>query len=198
MRLTAKEAATILGVSDRTVRLKLARGQLKGVKLPDPTTGADTWFVDLPDEKIRPPAGSDPTPLWIGPGPGSPYAGKPSIPWQLHQEMIEKLHRENLELAGRCGYLQARVQDLEASNTRLLERIALLDAPNVELSEIGNRPISGQNGQDSGTQTVSETLEEQLEAGRESGASAPPAANGKEGSLGGPLKRFWCWLTQPV
>ena len=34
-------------------------------------------------------------------------------------ELVKQLHRENVELAGRCGFLQARVQDLEREN-RLL------------------------------------------------------------------------------
>ncbi len=145
MRVTAKEAAAILGVSDRTIRLKLAKGQLSGVKLPDPTTGADTWFVDLPEDPIQPPFGSTPTSPRLDPEIGLPEAGNvPSsghpddgggwISFAAHQEMVERLHRENLELAGRVGFYQAKLQESAARLELAEARITLLEAPKPETS----------------------------------------------------------------
>ncbi len=61
--------------------------------------------------------------------------------------LIDRLSRENVELAGRVGFLQSEVLHLE-------ERIALLEAPKPEASDplpasTSNHPAHLQNGQDS-------------------------------------------------
>ena len=62
--------------------------------------------------------------------------------------VIERLHRENVELAGRCGFYQSEIQHLK-------ERITLLEAPKPDPSdpaptELANRSAPEQNGLRSG------------------------------------------------
>lgn len=57
-----------------------------------------------------------------------------AIPKALKQalEMVEKLHRENLELAGRVGWAMGQLESTRAQLTQAHQRIALLEAPKVD------------------------------------------------------------------
>ena len=139
----------------------------------------------------------DDIPIHIGQGdPHLVYRISPSafeafrtITDQLQQEKVQ-LNRENLELAGRLGFYQSEIQHLQARLRAAEEEIRLLKAPTEvssgESSERNSGSITEQNGQDSGTQAVSE-IPEESETGRRSEASAPVC---------GPFKRFWRRLTQ--
>jgi hypothetical protein len=158
MRLTAKEYAQRSGLNPRTVRLKLASGDLPGFKGTDPITGSPTWFVEVPDSAGDPggdPAGMsgmcDPTTrievadhLDLASGqldPASRMAhanqedhppGSGWISFDQHQSIVDRYHRENLELAGRIGFLQNEVVRLGESNRLLEAKLALLEAPKIE------------------------------------------------------------------
>ena len=137
MRVRASELAQRLGVTDRYIRHRLAKGKFKGFKEFDPEVGAEVWWVELPDppEESDPDQNQDQIPdLAVDDGPPTTSGGRqegeadPDLggsPWQL----VDKLYRDNLELAGRLGFYQAKIQELETSQTKLLERIALLEAP---------------------------------------------------------------------
>jgi hypothetical protein len=113
-------------------------------------------------------------------------------------ERLDRAHRDNLELAGRCGFYQAENLQLKSQVQAMQVRILELEAPKVASAEMSNYSAPEQNGQDSGSQAVSAVSEEQPEAGRRCEVSAPPATNGQEGSSGGAFKRFWRWLARPV
>ncbi len=121
MKLTVKQYAAYAGIAERTVRDKLARGVLTGGKEPDPVTGIDVWWIELPDAADPPlPAATPPVDA------ADPPEGVGNVAFievlNRHQETIEKLHRENVELAGRLGFYQARNQELE-------RRVLELEAP---------------------------------------------------------------------
>ena len=155
MRLTAKEYAQRFGLNPRTVRLKLASGDLPGFKGTDPITGSPTWFVEVPDSAGGPcgdPAGirdpttrievanhldlpfgqSDPTSRLENANQEDLPPGSGWISFNQHQSIVDRYHRENLELAGRIGFLQNEVVRLGESNRLLEAKIALLEAPKVE------------------------------------------------------------------
>ena len=130
MRQTVREYAIAHGVSDRTVRLKLARGKLPGGKTTDPVTGLEVWYVDVSEE-----GGRIPDPNAVGSDPGVHLVDDPTstdLAWASFQEVIEKQQQQLIELAGRCGFYQAKLQEAEA-------KIALLEAPKSS-SERGSRP----------------------------------------------------------
>jgi hypothetical protein len=166
MLITARDYAARKGVHPRTIKLRLAEGKLPGTKIVD-ANGVETWYVDVPDDQgigIDNPAmvGSD-HPIDQG------QAGKDQLPagsdqreagsaWIFLKDLVEQLrgenqslHRENLELAGRCGFLQNEViqlrQQLESAQHQLTtahEQIALLEAPKMEavssVQEPGRKP----------------------------------------------------------
>lgn len=135
MRVTAKQAAEILGISSRAVRLRLQKGTLAGFQAVDDATGVATWMVELPDaegEGVPPQEAIDPPSdhyLPEGESMGVPSLDQIGNIVITFQHAMERLHRENLELAGRCGYYQSRCQELES-------RVALLEAPKPEPADI--------------------------------------------------------------
>ncbi len=209
-RLTAKEYAAQFGLSPRTVRFKLQRQELPGGKEFDPVTGIPTWYVFLAEDEEEIAnqvaiiadhpelsANHPVTNRMVG-SEGLATIGAAN-PWEYlermqkeHQAVVDRMHRENIELAGRCGFLQARVQDLEAE-------MRLLKAPaETPAAEVTNHSVPEQNGQDWGSHAVSAKPKEQPETGRGPEASAPPVINDQEASSCGAFKRLWRWLTQPV
>jgi excisionase family DNA binding protein len=121
--MTAQEAAEELGMNERTIRKWLAKGRLQG------EYDGRSWTVYLPDDGPGRRAGRS--------GQGGPEAG--TGPGRAgkgpeHAELIaalEKIQHENVQLAARCGYLQAR---LEAAERQVLA----LSAP-AETREGGDR-----------------------------------------------------------
>jgi hypothetical protein len=115
MRITAREYAQWRGVTVRAVRMQLQKGKLPGVKELDPDTGAEVWWVELPDPQEAVGSRSE-APMTL-PGSAAEDGGRS---WEGH--LIEQLHQENLELAGRVGFLQAKLQEAET-------KLALREAP---------------------------------------------------------------------
>ena len=88
-------------MNERTVRKWLVKGKLQG------HYDGRTWTVYLED------MGPEQTGTRYhqpGPGPERPSGG-PDVAALV--AALERSQRENVELAGRCGFLQARVQQLE-------------------------------------------------------------------------------------
>ena len=131
--VTAAEAAVILGLSERTVLRRLKQGKLQGYKV-DAGRGT-VWRVLLDGMATTPPTGDDAMAVMRATPTGT-ADGMPSAPPALaefahavidelrqeYREELERLRRENQQLAGQVGFLQARVQDQE-------RQIALLMAP---------------------------------------------------------------------
>ncbi len=146
MHVTVKEYAARTGISGRTIREKLARGQLAGFKQKDPTTGTDTWFVALTDTAVAelPTHGKEGAPSLhpVAANSSAPQQ-EASVPRFVITELLEKLnrledavermHRENVELAGRVGFYQAKLQEAET-------KIALLGAPQAVSQQAHRRP----------------------------------------------------------
>jgi excisionase family DNA binding protein len=116
--MTAQEAAQELGMNERTIRKWLAKGRLQG------EYDGRSWTVYLPDNGSGRRAGRS--------GSGGPEAGtRPGRAGKgpEHAELIaalEKTQHENVQLAARCGYLQAR---LEAAEGQALTLSAPAETP---------------------------------------------------------------------
>ena len=149
---TVESAAALAGISARTLRYWIAAGKLPA------RSGKRGRLVRLSDvEQLAVLAGK------LG-GKGSLPADSAmaitgniaessalvAIERQLaeYRELVDRMHRENLELAGRLGFSQARIQELE-------RRILELEAPKEATVEMANHSTPSENGADSGAQQVS-------------------------------------------
>ena len=202
---TVSEYARAHGVTERTVRRHIRQGQIPA-RLVDGPYGPEYHILDSDDPGADTVADSPTDTLADDPGPSPAsgrhpsWSGPPLSPDALIHALAlaDRLSRENVELAGRCGFYQSEIQHLQAYVRALEGELKLLRMPaEMPVGEMANHLCAEQNGQDSAAQMVSEMPEEQPEAGGRPEASAPSAINGQEGSSGGVFKRFWYWLTQP-
>ncbi len=118
--ISVQEAANRLGVSERTIRRRIKAGKLVATQIPtsqgyewsihlDNAVQVDRGAVHLDNTAVQPTEDAHPT-----------RADEHALLRTL--ELVEKLQRENLDLAGRVGFYQAKLQDAE-------EQIRLLSAP---------------------------------------------------------------------
>ncbi len=124
--LTVAEAAERCGCSEKTIRRRIKNGQLCGVAVP--TAKGFEWRVYL--DTTQPPR-LDATEEEDGQEDVQDTREDVQVDHaalvrafevigereQEKTQLIERLQHQNLELAGRCGYLQAR---LEASERQVL------------------------------------------------------------------------------
>lgn len=137
--LSVREAAERLGVSKDTIRRRIKSGDLAAVQ--EPTAQGFEWRIVLDEERTAELCNTsaqlgsnDPQ---LGSNDAQVYSSAAEVSSDTRQapadtdeglekalQLVEKvqqdyaaIHRENLELAARCGYLQAR---LEASEKQLL------------------------------------------------------------------------------
>ncbi len=124
--LTVAEAADRCGCSEKTIRRRIKNGQLCGVAVP--TAKGFEWRVYL--DTTQPPT-LDTTEEEDGQEDVQDTREDVQVDHaalvrafevigereQEKTQLIERLQHQNLELAGRCGYLQAR---LEASERQVL------------------------------------------------------------------------------
>lgn len=147
--LSVQEAAAHFGVSEKTIRRRIHSGELPAYKLPVSQgyewrvrlvgqMDTDAAQVDAPssvqmnggtDQVDGPAEQLDPPPDQPAEGRGSLDPGLITVVLQPLREELEEarreqrhLHQENLELAGRCGFYQAKMQEYE-------QHILLLEAP---------------------------------------------------------------------
>src|SRR5919199_1324959 len=131
------EAADRLGLSQEAIRKRIHRGTLAGRKVDG------RWLVLLPEDRpdIRPDVS--------GRSDGRQDDGSLTAsghPDDGLADLIQQLHRENLELAGRLGFYQSEIQHLQAQLSAAHERIALLEAPkNSGPDETTNHPTPERN-----------------------------------------------------
>ncbi len=118
--LTIKQAAAQLGISADSVRRRIKSGALEAFRVP--TAQGYEWRIAL----MRQPPGDS---RQVGGTPTQDATQLGSAPMQEHQavmqplmEMVDRLHRENMQLAGRVGFLEGRLQDAE-------QKILMLSAP---------------------------------------------------------------------
>ncbi len=118
--LTIKQAAAQLGISPDSVRRRIKSGALEAFRVP--TAQGYEWRIA---PMHQPPSAS----RQVGGTPTQDAAQLGSAPMQDRQadtqplvEMVERLHRENMQLAGRVGFLEGKLQDAE-------QKILALSAP---------------------------------------------------------------------
>ena len=198
--LSLAAAASRLGISERTLRDRIKAGKVRAIKVIGANgVAAYRVFLDAPPlvSGVEFPLVEESPRLAEGFLP-SVSGNPPLVDLGPLIALLEKVQRENLELAGRVGFYQAENLQFQTQLQVAQARILELEAPKEAPAEIASHPLVEQNGQDSDSQAVSKEPKVQSEAEIGSAASAPPAINGQETSLGGPFKRFWRWLTQPV
>ena len=141
-----KTAAQRLGITQEGVRKRIQRGLLKAEKIDN------RWLVALPAQLEEVQDRLESALYMVGEqleeGSNLHGTGLERVV-QSFLEKLERAHRENLELAGRVGFLQAKLQDAE-------EEIRMLRAPaQPPVPEPANHPPPSENGADSGSQKVS-------------------------------------------
>ena len=195
-------AAQLVGIPERTLRRWIARGQLSA------TSGPRGRLVDLERvQQLAPSVGISP-PVAENDRPDSATAanvrsgervaeddrtGLPEWPFVSGAEVVALIERQQqtiMELSGRLGFYQARIQELE-------RRVLELEAPKEASAEMSNQPAQGRGDQDLTRQAVSTEPKEQPQAEAASAPSMTSTTDSQEISSGGAFKRFWRWLTQP-
>jgi excisionase family DNA binding protein len=123
--ISVQEAAARLGLSERTIRRRIKAGQLAATQVP--TSQGYEWRIHLnsTDEVDTPAVQVDSNAVQLD---GTPNQAKQE-PHSTSEsalvralDLVEKLQHENLELAGRVGFYQAKLQDAQ-------EQLRLLSAP---------------------------------------------------------------------
>ncbi len=113
--LTIKEAAQHFGVSERTIRRRIAAGTLRAARVPRPQGYEVFVYLDSTSDNMdEATVNLDEPPVHLD-----------SAALMKALEMVETLQQQNMQLSGQVGYLQAKLQDAE-------ERIRLLEAPKNE------------------------------------------------------------------
>ena len=120
--LTVQQAAVGAGVSERTVRRWIKEGRLAADKVP--TAQGYEWRVQVPGAgcptpgparrvdggtAVRVPGAASGAALPVA-GRVEPPAGEALV---RALALVERLQRENLELAGRVGFLQGQLQETQ-------------------------------------------------------------------------------------
>ena len=153
--ISASEAAARLGISERTLRERIKTGKIRATKVVG-VNGNAVYRVFLDDtppstEPTPPPAAGSPTMTETMPPPKEGTT-PPSAEVLALVALVERITRENLELAGRVGFLQAKLQDAE-EEIRMLRAPA--QSPEPEMTNLTNHPAHVENRADSGDQKVS-------------------------------------------
>ncbi len=145
-KVDIKTAAQRLGITQEGVRKRIQRGLLKAEKVDN------RWLVALPTqvEEVQDKLESALYMVGAQLEEGSNLHGTElERVVQTFLEKLERAHRENLELAGRVGFLQAKLQDAE-------EEIRMLRAPaQPPEPEMANHPTPREDRSDSASQKVS-------------------------------------------
>jgi excisionase family DNA binding protein len=135
--VSVRDAAKSIGVSERTIRRRIQDGILPAWK--QETEHGYEWRVPVSSLDAGLP-GTHPRqtaslPGSVDQGGGRPPAqqvavvGAPAAPELLKAlEMVDRLTRENQQLAGQLGFTQAKLQDAQEEN----QQLRLLPAPKDE------------------------------------------------------------------
>ena len=157
--LSSAEAAARLGTSERTLRERIKHGKIHARKVFGPYGNAVyRVYLDAlpPTEAGSVPAETSTLPseeAYLSPPPmegTSSVDGNAAVAAAVAPlaAVIDRLNRENVELAGRVGFLQAEVLHLK-------DRIELLEMPKEAQPEVVNHPTPTENRPNSGSQQAS-------------------------------------------
>ncbi len=117
--LTVQQAAAAAGVSERTIRRRIKEGSLAAEKVP--TAQGYEWRVQLDGVACLP--GSRPCRVDDDRPVGATMPAADRVDGAAEEVgealvralgLVERLQRENLELAGRVGFLQGKLQETQA------------------------------------------------------------------------------------
>jgi excisionase family DNA binding protein len=138
--LSVQEAAEVLGCSEKTIRRRIKAGSLTAHRLPTSqgyewrvhVDGAVDQVTSLPAVQVNGQNGHLPGDAdQVDTNPSGQVDSAPAPPNEAGNEALikaldfaERLQRENMELAGRVGFLQAKLQTAE-------EQILALNAGNA-------------------------------------------------------------------
>ncbi len=108
--ISVPEAATILGVSERTIRRRIKDRVIDAQQVP--TAQGYEWRVYLDATAVQV---DTPSTRHAGKLDGTPVqaAGTPAPELMKALEMVDRLQWENQHLAGQLGFVQAKLQDAE-------------------------------------------------------------------------------------
>ncbi len=122
---SVSEAAEVLGISERTVRRRIKAGELRAFQMP--TSQGYEWRVQLdgvseqldgtPDKPTDPQEPTEPRRSEFPDNGAVQVDGMPDPDLQRALELADQFQRQNVELAARVGYLQAK---LEAAEQKIL------------------------------------------------------------------------------
>ncbi len=127
--LTVQQAAAVAGVSERTIRRRIKEGTLAAEKVP--TAQGYEWRVQLDGATCLP--GGQACRVddgrvdgMIAPAMGGVDRAADEVGEALVRALglVERLQRENLELAGRVGFLQGKLQETQAQLLALAPSVA--------------------------------------------------------------------------
>jgi|GEM_PF-4649793 len=135
--VSVRDAAKQIGVSERTVRRRIQDGALSawkqetehGYEWRVPVSSLDAGLPGRPARQVASLPGTDDQ--GAGRAPTQPVAAMdtPTAPELLKAlEMVDRLSRENQQLAGQLGFTQAKLQDAQEEN----QQLRLLPAPKDE------------------------------------------------------------------
>lgn len=125
MRVTVKEWAAQNRVTERAVRARLVRGTLPGSKERDPSTRAELWYVDVPEGTER----AEHLPGTVPEHTGTNDPGTVEL-----VRLVRDLNQQLIEVSGRCGWLQAQLEESQ-NQVRLLSAPAA-DSPDSSLGRV--------------------------------------------------------------
>ena len=152
---TVESAAALAGISARTLRYWIAAGKLpaRGGKRGRLVRLSDVEQLAVLAGKLGGKGSLPADSAMVITGNIAESSALVAIERQLaeYRELVDRMHRENLELAGRLGFSQARIQELE-------RRILELEAPKAALAATTNptnHPAPSANGANSGSQKLS-------------------------------------------
>ena len=125
--LSIEEAAQRLNLSPPTIRRRIKQGKLRAFQCTVPT--GFEWRIILDHDDAAPSGKADQAVISVMPMPDQAVINGahpvPAPDLDRLVDLVDRLQRENQQLAGQLGFVQAKLQDAE-------EQIRLLMAPQDE------------------------------------------------------------------
>jgi hypothetical protein len=113
MQVTIIEAARLLGLSEKTVRRRVVRGELPGIQ--EATPQGYTWFVDIPDQSLE--SGTE-TP-----------SGELQTLRELNGALQDRVDAQDRELEAKNQQLAAKDEQIRELHILLQQAQAALPSP---------------------------------------------------------------------
>jgi len=180
-RVTIKEAAELLGVSQDTIRRRLKHGDLAGER--EKTPQGFVWRVELPQEYISEAAVGEPSTQ-----DGDRHTDSPTLVADLLASKDEMIFRLDSEVAYLRDQLDQRSRELAAERERsdVIQQLALNRIPPL--------PSGESRGPRSDNQSQSRTEAQETPPEGRSGEITPQtSADTSQSETAGQPRRWWEW-----